>query len=446
MNDNDKKNKQIITVLIIVLIGLGGYSACKKQDKNKFHDDSYTVRIAKDTDISEESLQPAGKQNELRVLDQNIDPESAKKNIKERTKTVINLLSNKNMEAFSRFVHPTKGLRFSPVPVVHLGFSKLFSAKTIKTFFSDKKIYKWATYSATHEPVELTPSEYYQKYIYDQDFALSKYISYNTVHESIPYSDISNINENYKNAIIVEYFLGPNNTITERYDNPFLRIYYEKYNNEYYVTVITHNTTKEYVSFAKELDKEYQAFLNRKIKIDWGKKNTPDISSQTASKTIANKPEKVLEALRKYDLAGLSKFVHPDSGVRISTYCTVSQDDMILYKKDLVKNDSTAKFIWGAHDGSGFPMRLSIHDYFANFINDADFSRPHKITYNEFAGEHSSAGNYFKAYPNSICVEYYLDYVMKDKNRMSWRNLVLVFQEHNKNWVLVGIVSGQWTI
>jgi len=88
------------------------------------------------------------------------------------TKTIL-AIKNKDMEKLSGFIHPDKGVRFSPYTYVRLERDLVFSVNQILNFFNDQKTYTWGVYDGSGLPIELTKKEYFEKFIYDKDFAKS---------------------------------------------------------------------------------------------------------------------------------------------------------------------------------------------------------------------------------------------------------------------------------
>jgi len=132
--------------------------------------------------------------------------EEAQKNIEYRAEETILAIKNKDAEKLSNIIHPDKGVRFSPYSHINTDSDIIFSASQFLNFFQNNKIYLWGAYDGSGLPINLTPAEYYNKFIYDVDFAAAPEIGYNqTISKG---NIINNIFEAYPGATIVEYYFS----------------------------------------------------------------------------------------------------------------------------------------------------------------------------------------------------------------------------------------------
>ena len=173
------------------------------------------------------------------------------------------------------------------------------------------------------------------------------------------------------------------------------------------------------------------------------------LSEAEAKKVIAGRAREVLQALKGKDMNRLSSFVHPRKGVRFSPYNYVEAESDLVFSRKQVKGllASRKRYLWGAFDGSGDPIRLTFRAYHKRFIYDVDFLRAKQVAYNGESLAHGNAINNIRdSYPRAIIVEHYIPGTNPKYDGMDWRSLWLVFEEQNKMWYLVGVAHGEWTI
>jgi len=127
--------------------------------------------------IQKEKLETSANYDEKGVL----KPGYAKKAIKETADKLINALSVKESGCISDFVHPVKGLRFTPYTYVSQEHDVVFNVKEVINFFKDQEHYLWGHYDGTGDKISLTPGEYYDKFIYTQDFVNAEKVGYNKI-------------------------------------------------------------------------------------------------------------------------------------------------------------------------------------------------------------------------------------------------------------------------
>lgn len=175
----------------------------------------------------------------LEAEEESLSPDEAEKIISTRADNVLSLIADKNMEGLIDFVHPEKGVRFSPYSYVDIENDLVFKPTDLQQFFSSSHEYCWGSYDGTGEPILLTPAEYYNRFIYNHDFKNADQVSYNK--QLFQGNMINNAPEVYPGAIIVEYhFEG----FDEKYagmDWQSLRLVFEKYQGEWLLVGIIHD-------------------------------------------------------------------------------------------------------------------------------------------------------------------------------------------------------------
>jgi hypothetical protein len=94
--------------------------------------------------------------------------------IAQTTREILTLFKNKNYEAIGAFVHPEKGVRFSPYAYVDLEKDIVINQKSFKTWVeeTDSKVVvlDWGAYDGTGDPIVMPFWKYAEKFVYDVDF------------------------------------------------------------------------------------------------------------------------------------------------------------------------------------------------------------------------------------------------------------------------------------
>lgn len=168
-----------------------------------------------------------------------IKPEVAQEVIEQTADQLIQAISDKNTETISAYTHPVKGLRFTPYTYVSLEQDRVFNKEEVKNFFNDHNVYVWGHYDGTGDEISLTPSEYYENFIYSQDFKNAEKVGYNEVLSSG--NMLENQFEVYENPIIIEYYFSGFDEKYEGIDWKSLRLVFEQYKNDWKLVGIIHN-------------------------------------------------------------------------------------------------------------------------------------------------------------------------------------------------------------
>src|SRR5690554_4169291 len=155
----------------------------------------------------------------------------------------------------------------------------------------------------------------------------------------------------------------------------------------------------------------------------------------------------VLNLLKLKDLPRLAAYAHPTDGVRFSPYGYVNIETDVIIQATTLQNALKEEIIreWGTYDGSGDPIKLSFAAYYEEFIYDHDYVNTAQVSYNQPIGSGNTTNNASEIYPDSFIAEYHYKGTAANEF-MDWSSLRIVFTEHNKVWVIVGIIHDQWTI
>ncbi|MFL7811410.1 MAG: SH3 domain-containing protein [Anaerolineae bacterium] len=173
-----------------------------------------------------------------------------------------------------------------------------------------------------------------------------------------------------------------------------------------------------------------------------------------ASEPIAMRATAIMQAIATRDLMALSRFVHPQEGVRFSPYPYVmtgsegeGQANLVFSADELpdLADDPTV-YHWGTFDGSGAPIEMTFDAYWQRFVYDADFARPQVIGYGEAVGQGNTINNIPQVYPQGFTIEYHFRNFDPAYEGLDWQSLRLVIEPYEGEWVLVGIVHAEWTI
>ena len=115
----------------------------------------------------------------------------------------------------------------------------MFSAEEIKNFFNDNKKYMWGYYDGIGDEILITPAEYYDVFVYSNDFVNAEKIGYNEVFS---YGNaVENQFEAYPGSIIVEYYFSGFDPKYEGMDWQSLRLVFEEYEGGWKLSGIIHN-------------------------------------------------------------------------------------------------------------------------------------------------------------------------------------------------------------
>jgi len=158
--------------------------------------------------------------------------------IQEKADLILFALKNKDTELLGQWVHPQKGLRMTPYSNINTATDVRFPGKDIPDLFYDETIYHWGVYDGSGEPMDLTFSEYYEKYIYDQDFLAAPQIVFDQVLQRG--NLINNFKDAYPQGVSIEYHFPGFDPQYGGMDWRSLKLVFEQDGTDWYLTGIIH--------------------------------------------------------------------------------------------------------------------------------------------------------------------------------------------------------------
>ena len=161
---------------------------------------------------------------------------SEAKIINRRAREIMLAIKNKDMAKLSSFVHPRKGVRFSPYWYIHPEEEQVFTRKQIHNLFASKRKYLWGTEDASGDPIRLTARQYFKQWVYDRDFLNPR----KTGDDESGTTMTSNLDAVYPEAIIISYYDPGEPEYVSDWASLFLA--FEKKGKTWYLVGIIHNT------------------------------------------------------------------------------------------------------------------------------------------------------------------------------------------------------------
>jgi hypothetical protein len=161
-----------------------------------------------------------------------LSPEDAEKAVKAEATEIVQALKKTDMQSVAAYVHPAKGLRFSPYANVDRKVNVHSSASDLKSIADGPAKRTWGIDDGSGEPIRLTFSRYYSKFIYDRDFVAAPKVTYND-----PTEGAKKAWEEFPSAVIVNYGFGESGKNHEDH----LLLTFEQQHGKWYLTGIIHD-------------------------------------------------------------------------------------------------------------------------------------------------------------------------------------------------------------
>jgi hypothetical protein len=169
-----------------------------------------------------------------------ISPKQSERIIAARAKGVLESLKAGNIARFSTFVHPQKGVRFSPYASVLLDEDRVVKRNHLVRTWGSKTKYKWGGYDGSGDPIRLTFRKYHRQFIFDHDYTRAESVAYNPSSMSRGNTP-NNIQAIYPRSIAVEYHFSGFDPKVSGMDWTSLWLVFEKQGSVWYLVGIVHD-------------------------------------------------------------------------------------------------------------------------------------------------------------------------------------------------------------
>ena len=154
--------------------------------------------------------------------------------------SILERIKDNDFVALSRVAHPQHGILFSPQATVAVSTNKRFSIEDIAAFGSDATTYVWGVYGASGEPIEMTPAEYFARFVFYKDYTAAPFVGFNHIVRTG--NALENITDVFPNIQFIEFHIpGSEQDPNEAFDWSTLRLGFEKYDGSLWLTVIVHS-------------------------------------------------------------------------------------------------------------------------------------------------------------------------------------------------------------
>lgn len=137
--------------------------------------------------------------------EENVDEIDVELTIEELSDTLIKALDNRDMELVATYVHPEKGLLFSPYVYV-TDAAVVLNKNEVDQMMDRDQIKQWGIYDGKGSPIELAPSEYFDEFLDMTPFLEPDDILINDLQERG--NTLNNVQEVFPDAQIIEYYNG----------------------------------------------------------------------------------------------------------------------------------------------------------------------------------------------------------------------------------------------
>lgn len=152
---------------------------------------------------------------------------------------VMEVIADEDMSGLSAYIDQTQGVRFSPYGYIDVQNHQVFTAAQVSGLMNDPQIFSWGSYDGTGDPIDLNFADYFEDFVYDEDFLYPHIIGNNVLIGKG--NTLNNIAQVYPNGEFVEFHFTGFDTQYEGMDWTSLRLVFEENNGTWFLIGIVHD-------------------------------------------------------------------------------------------------------------------------------------------------------------------------------------------------------------
>lgn len=185
-------------------------------------------------DLAEKDSRIAELEGQVAVLDRIASSQP----VLARALDALSLIKAKDFGQLATIVHPDKGVRFTPYPYIDLQQDKVFAADQVAALASDTTVHTWGNFDGSGDPISLTFSDYYQKFVYDHEFIDAELIGNNQIVSRG--NTVDNVQQAYASGRFIEFYFDGFDPQYEGIDWSSLKLVFEQKDGIWYLVGVVH--------------------------------------------------------------------------------------------------------------------------------------------------------------------------------------------------------------
>jgi len=170
---------------------------------------------------------------------QTVKVDNSTNTIRKQSQIIIEQLDSKNYSALIDFIHPQKGLYFSPYTYVQKDRYPHVSKGDYRSFIKPDSLIYWGEQDGTGDSILLNFHNYSDKYIYRAKYLEAEHFSIDSIMGKG--NTINNIKSIFPNATIVEYHFPGLEPKYQGMDWCSLRLVFEEFEQKFYLVAIVND-------------------------------------------------------------------------------------------------------------------------------------------------------------------------------------------------------------
>ena len=147
-------------------------------------------------------------------------------------------IQRQNWSALAAYVHPERGVTFTPYSTVEPDSNLTFTPDQIKNLAQDQTIYTWGFEDGRGDPIQLTILQYFQRYVYDKDYTMAPEIGVDRIMTGG--NALENLTEAYPGCRFVDFSFPSADPVNDGMDWSSLKLVFQPEGEHWYLVGVVH--------------------------------------------------------------------------------------------------------------------------------------------------------------------------------------------------------------
>lgn len=151
---------------------------------------------------------------------------------------VCRCLQQQNWSALASYVHPDRGVTFTPYSTVDPDSDLSFTADQIRSLAQDPNVYTWGFEDGRGEPIQMTFAQYFERYVYDRDYVQVPELGVDRIMTGG--NALENLTEVYDGCRFVDFSFPSLDPVSDGLDWSSLKLVFQPEGEHWYLVGVVH--------------------------------------------------------------------------------------------------------------------------------------------------------------------------------------------------------------
>lgn len=151
---------------------------------------------------------------------------------------VCRAIQQQDWTTMAAYVHPDRGVTFTPYSTVEPDSDLNFTSDQIKALAQDQNVYTWGFEDGRGDPIQMTMIQYFERYVYDRDYMQVPEIGVDRIMTGG--NALENLSEIYTGCRFVDFSFPSADPVNDGLDWSSLKLVFQAEGEHWYLVGVVH--------------------------------------------------------------------------------------------------------------------------------------------------------------------------------------------------------------